>query len=229
MTKSFDIRLRERSYYQSPEEAQKFDRRSLSILNIQRYKHISLDIEKYLRKGLVLDIGCGTARMLIEIAKNIPALNFVGIDVSDPMIKLGLRNIEAEGLSKRVKLKVCAAENLTLFQDETFDLIMSHGSLSGWLNTDETLSQIYRILKTGNFAYISDWNHNAPFGSFASYIRSSFHDSEFRERISMAFEASYTCHEFKKMISKTSFVSFDFTTEDIWMTAVLKKWCYFYF
>jgi ubiquinone/menaquinone biosynthesis C-methylase UbiE len=56
-------------------------------------------------EGRVLDLGCGPADIPIRFAKLYPACQVVGIDASDPMIRLGEQAVQQAGLSGRITLR----------------------------------------------------------------------------------------------------------------------------
>ncbi len=82
----------ERYYYLTAGNAIEFDERSGLTSNMERYDDISKRIRRVLDSGMLLDIGCGTARMFIAVAKAIPELKLVGIDVSEAMIDIGKKH-----------------------------------------------------------------------------------------------------------------------------------------
>jgi S-adenosylmethionine-diacylgycerolhomoserine-N-methlytransferase len=54
--------------------------------------------------GVVLEVGCGTGRNLVKAASLYPACHFVGVDISDEMLKSATVKIAAAGLAKRISL-----------------------------------------------------------------------------------------------------------------------------
>lgn len=90
--------------------------------------------ELALRDGeRVIEIGCGTARNLIVIAKRYPGARLYGLDASQEMLKSAAASIARHGLSDRIKLVRAYAEDLTpqLFgEDAPFDRAIFSYSLS---------------------------------------------------------------------------------------------------
>lgn len=87
--------------------------------------------------GSVLEIGCGTGRNLIQLARQYPETSIYGVDISDAMLVTAGNAVEREGLRHRVKL---AQGDAT-----TFD-----GSAFGKSNYD-------RILFSYTLSMIPDW------------------------------------------------------------------------
>lgn len=55
--------------------------------------------------GTLLDLGCGSGRLLSRLARGRPDARIIGLDLSEPMLETGRRNLEQEGLSDRVELR----------------------------------------------------------------------------------------------------------------------------
>jgi SAM-dependent methyltransferase len=55
--------------------------------------------------GTLLDLGCGSGRLLARFARGRPDAHVVGLDLSEPMLETGQRMLEDEGLADRVELR----------------------------------------------------------------------------------------------------------------------------
>lgn len=81
----------------------------------------------------VVEVGCGTARNLIRIAKLYPAAELFGLDASSEMLQTAAGNVAAAGLSGRIHLVQGYAEGLqpALFgRSRPFDRVLFPYSLS---------------------------------------------------------------------------------------------------
>jgi S-adenosylmethionine-diacylgycerolhomoserine-N-methlytransferase len=67
--------------------------------------------------GSVLEIGCGTGRNLIQLARRYPEACIYGVDISDEMLVSAANAVEREGLRYRVKL---AQGDATTFDGAAF-------------------------------------------------------------------------------------------------------------
>jgi S-adenosylmethionine-diacylgycerolhomoserine-N-methlytransferase len=85
------------------------------------------------RDETVLEVGCGTARNLIAMARRYPGARLYGLDASHEMLKTAQKHVAKAGLSHRIILRHGYAEDLTpaLFaRSEPFDRIVFSYSLS---------------------------------------------------------------------------------------------------
>ena len=64
--------------------------------------------------GSVVEVGCGTARNLIEAAKAYPKARLYGFDISAVMLETARKNIAAAGLSQRIIVVEGDATNFDL-------------------------------------------------------------------------------------------------------------------
>lgn len=107
----------------------------------------------------VLEIGCGTGRNLIILARQYPRTRFFGLDASAAMLETGARKIKAENINN-IKLANALADNF--LYDETFDLpqrfdaaFFSYSiSMMPW---KESVRNALENLKPGANLYIVDF------------------------------------------------------------------------
>jgi ubiquinone/menaquinone biosynthesis C-methylase UbiE len=121
------------------------------------YKDVALDVAKEVSGGRILDVGTGPSYLPLRISEVLPGSEVIGIDVSEDMIRIARKN--AEG--KNVKFLVGDANKMP-FEDDSFDLVVSTGSLHHWRNPVNVLNEIYRVLRPGRKALIYDLWGEAP-------------------------------------------------------------------
>jgi S-adenosylmethionine-diacylgycerolhomoserine-N-methlytransferase len=111
----------------------------------------------------ICEIGCGTARNLIALARRYPDARLYGIDASAEMLKTADAAIARAGLDGRVALRRCLADQLdparTFALAEKFEGVICSYSLSmipGW---HAALDRALTVLKPGGRLDIVDfWN-----------------------------------------------------------------------
>jgi ubiquinone/menaquinone biosynthesis C-methylase UbiE len=104
----------------------------------------------------VLDVGTGTGRTAIQVAKRLTTGKLVGIDIWDTM-ELGgnsperaYKNAEIEGVKEKVEFKFGNVLEIP-FDDDIFDFVTCSSvlnNLSGEKNRIKALKEILRVLKS---------------------------------------------------------------------------------
>ncbi|MCL5947197.1 MAG: methyltransferase domain-containing protein [Chloroflexi bacterium] len=103
--------------------------------------------------GTVLDVGCGTGRLLRAIQRRWPAASFLGIDPTVGMIAV------AQRLAPDMTLCVAAAERIPL-EAESVDVVVSTMSFHHWTDKSVALNEIARVLRPGSRLFLVD--HTVP-------------------------------------------------------------------
>jgi S-adenosylmethionine-diacylgycerolhomoserine-N-methlytransferase len=83
--------------------------------------------------GSVLEIGCGTARNLLSIAKRYPTARCFGVDISAAMLETARDSIKREKLSDRVWVELADATSFDpslIFGTDQFDRVVISYALS---------------------------------------------------------------------------------------------------
>lgn len=95
----------------------------------------------------VLDVATGTAGVAIAIARRTHA-HITGIDVSEEMMEIGRRRVQAAGLQSRIELQAARAEALP-FADATFDAVSVTYVLRYVIDPAATIAELARVLRPG--------------------------------------------------------------------------------
>ena len=186
---------------------------------------VANDIVAKMGSGTILDLGSGPGYLSIEIAKRSPSLQVYGIDLSRQMVKIARRH--AQGMDNAGFVFGNAAK--LPFKDNSIDLVISTGALHHWRTPRLVFDECYRVLKTGQEAWIYDWcpdvfhnpanarKLNEEYGFFVRRlgpIVSAFHGFTIKEYQT----------EIKRHLRQTAFKN-DYQMEltDIWMKITLKK------
>jgi ubiquinone/menaquinone biosynthesis C-methylase UbiE len=97
----------------------------------------------------ILDIGCGTGRLLRKASVRWPAARLLGVDPAEGMIK------EARRLTSEATFYVGLAESLS-FPDSSVDLVMSTMSFHHWQNQAQGVRQAARVLRPAGYFLLAD-------------------------------------------------------------------------
>jgi ubiquinone/menaquinone biosynthesis C-methylase UbiE len=103
--------------------------------------------------GHVLDLGCGTGKLLKRLGKLYPQLTGIGLDLSPEMIaQAKAKNI----YSDRLNFTLGNAEEQP-FDDNTFDAVFNTISFLHYPNPEKVLAEVQRVLKSGGKFYLADY------------------------------------------------------------------------
>ena len=92
----------------------------------------------------ILDIGCGTGNLSLELARL--GARVTGVDISEPMLAIARQ----KALREKLDVKFYKADVHDLpFDDETFDAVVSLSALEFVSDLGEALKEAYRVLKHG--------------------------------------------------------------------------------
>ena len=100
----------------------------------------------------VLDVGCGTGRLLRQARQHYPAAILVGVDLAWGMVVTGAAAAPTELRIRHVR---GTAEQLP-FADRTFDLVIVTMSLRHWTDLGAGIAQIHRVLIPGGVLVVAD-------------------------------------------------------------------------
>ena len=103
-------------------------------------------IQKLNLKGLekILDIGCGDGKVTAELSSYLPNGHILGIDNSNEMIELAIKNHDK---SKYPNLEFQAEDARDLPFEDEFDVIFSNAALHWIIDHRPVLKGIYKALK----------------------------------------------------------------------------------
>ena len=137
----------------------------------------------------VLDIGCGTGRLMNRLAAKFPTVKGIGLDLSPSML------IEARARNqyrKRLIFVSGRAESLS-FADEQFDAVFCTMSFLHYPHPQQVFEQVSRVLVNGGRFYLVDayrGEHN--FSSFVPWIgEMKLYNRQQREQLGI--EAGLSC------------------------------------
>jgi ubiquinone/menaquinone biosynthesis C-methylase UbiE len=103
----------------------------------------------------MLDAGCGSGRLAVEIARRRPDLRVHGIDLERGMVDVATRHAEREGLTDRVEFTVADLADLPL-PDDSVDLVVSTASMHHWTDVGAAVASLGRVLRPDGRIWIYD-------------------------------------------------------------------------
>lgn len=113
----------------------------------------------------VLDLGCGTGRLLDRLASEFPSLRGTGVDFSEEMIRQA-RLSKRDRHRPRLIFVQGNAEALP-FADEQFNAVFNTISFLHYRNPEQVFSEVSRVLQPGGQFYLVDsaprWENSPQF------------------------------------------------------------------
>jgi len=129
----------------------------------------------------ILDVGCGTGKLLRQASIYWPEAQLIGVDPASGMIE------SAQRLTANATFSTATAEALPL-QDASVDLALSTSSFHHWQNQAAGLHEIARVLRPGGYFLLldicfPDWLERAlrlkrfhsPGGIRTRFVQAGFH------------------------------------------------------
>lgn len=142
----------------------------------------------------VCEVGCGTARNLVLLARKRSNLHLYGIDASAEMLKTAQASVDSSGVGGRIKLATALSTDFTpsgLGHTKPFDRLIYSYSLSMMDDWRDALEHGFRQLKPGGTVHVVDFgNQEGLPGWFRSLLKGwldQFH-VRFRPEVRAWFE-----------------------------------------
>ena len=135
-----------------------------------RLNHIlSLDIDKLWRKRVVriirrlgakhiMDMATGTGDLAIALARKIDGSTIYGADFSSEMLAVAKQKIEHLGLSERISMTECNAEDIPLV-DEAVDAATVAFGVRNFEHQKEALTEMMRTIRHGGHLVVLEFSN----------------------------------------------------------------------
>ncbi|MCX9010521.1 MAG: methyltransferase domain-containing protein [Candidatus Methanoperedens sp.] len=112
---------------------------------------------------IVLDVGCGTGRLTLHVARMIgPGGIVVGIDPSVQRVEVAKRKLR-DMPHPNISFETGNSNDLYHFEDNSFDIIYLNIVLHWIQEKEDALARIYRVLKPGGRLGITTGNKDKPY------------------------------------------------------------------
>jgi ubiquinone/menaquinone biosynthesis C-methylase UbiE len=169
---------------------------------------IVTELKRHNPQGILADIGCGPGYLITNMAKSLPHLSIIGVDISQKMVQKAALNLSSLRLVEKVSFRQGDIQNLP-FEINSLDFVVSTFSLHHWSEPKQAVHEIYRVLKPGGQFLIFDLRRDSRL--LVYWI------IKFAQRFVMpsvmkraneptgSLLASYTPVELESFLSRTSF------------------------
>jgi ubiquinone/menaquinone biosynthesis C-methylase UbiE len=153
------------------------------------------------RQGLVLDVGTGSGRVAIRLAKLNSELAIVAIDLSRSMLDLARGNAARDEVDN-VQFSLGDAKQIP-YDNDTFDLVICHQLLHQLPDPLVVLREINRVAKPQGGILVRDIRRlPEPLMSLAMPFWCLGHSRRLREQTAASFRAALTAREFRDLMQE---------------------------
>ena len=155
----------------------------------------------------VVDLGCGPATQLVQIAELNPETSFHGIDLSDTMLDRA-REYAQERKVSNVRFSKCDITKLDLLGDASADGVMTTMVLHHLPTLEHLRScfrEIARILRSNGAVYLTDFGRLKSLESviYFAYINAKHQPHLFTLDYERSLRAAFTVDDFRQVAAET--------------------------
>ncbi|MBL8374151.1 MAG: class I SAM-dependent methyltransferase [Candidatus Accumulibacter sp.] len=154
----------------------------------------------------VLDLGCGPATQLAQIAQFNPETRFSGVDLSEAMLADAQRHVQTLGLSN-VDFRQGDITRLEGIDDHGVDAVISTMALHHLPtlhHLDDCLAEVRRVLKPGGGLYLTDFSRLKSLKSviFFAYMNAQHQPHLFSLDYERSLRAAFLKEEFESLVRR---------------------------
>lgn len=158
----------DKSYHEDIKVVESYDRRITKKFKLE-HKYFTLGrwLEKLKKTGakLILDFGCGTGTVTLDLLKS--GFQVISVDASLRMLRTVDNKVKENGLKSQCLC--CDVEKLPL-REKTFDGLLCMGVLHHVPHISKAIKEQIRVLKSGGLLFITEPYRHKPWISCIYYL-----------------------------------------------------------
>ncbi len=141
----------------SAQDYDQYTERFVEVYDDAMIKRLIDERQRRAAGGVLLDVGTGTAQLLIKIAavSELKDVRLIGVDYFQDMVTEAERAVAENNLQQRIEVRQADAHELP-YSDNFADYIISRSTIHHWANPVQALKEIHRVLKPGGIGIIHD-------------------------------------------------------------------------
>ena len=182
--------------------------------------YVARRIMHLVQQGRAADIGCGPGHLVFNLAQQAPALQLIGIDLSDEVLSQAEKYASQNGFDERVTFKKGSAQEIP-FPDGSLDLVISTLSLHHWSQPIIVLDEISRVLRPGGAFLIFDLRRDmaAPFYLLLWFVTRLVVPRALREVNEPlgSRDAAYTIQEAAHLVKASNLSGWQVSAGPLWL------------
>jgi len=113
---------------------------------------LQMAAEQVGRPGAILDVGCGTGKLLKSAEARFPGAKLVGVDAAIEMVKYA----QTSNPTGTIQFQRATAEELP-FPNASFELVFSTMTFHHWSNQTKGIAEVARVLTPGGRWLLADF------------------------------------------------------------------------
>jgi ubiquinone/menaquinone biosynthesis C-methylase UbiE len=153
-----------------------------------------------IKGGDVLEVGPGPGYVGLELAKKIDPDSLTGCEISPAMLRFAEKNAAEYKIPAKYVLGNCMEMP---FRNDSFDAVISNGSLHEWENPIRAFNEIYRVLRAGGRYCITDLRRDVhPLKK--AMVCLSTQPKEMRPGLITSLNAAYTLSEITELLRQSA-------------------------
>lgn len=160
--------------YQQENEPWEYSKKAVELLRHEFIVNLVGSLNKDFLK--ILDVGCGKGQLTFQL--DCKSKQIFGIDVSETALSKARSNIQSNKMNYKSEY-FFKRDNITSssFPDNYFDLVLLSDGINEWFDDEmkknDALKETFRILNSGGFAIISDYEKAKNFDNYIKTVSSS--------------------------------------------------------
>jgi ubiquinone/menaquinone biosynthesis C-methylase UbiE len=152
----------------------------------------------------VLEIGPGPAWISIILVQENPSITLTGLEISEDMIRLANQNVIDEKVNNNIEFIQGNAQDMSMFEDNSFDAVITHDSLHHWKEPILIFNEIARVLKPNGILCIEDGRRDLGIGAKITFnIIKQFIPKMMGYYWKTSIMAGYTESEVREILDQT--------------------------
>ena len=104
------------------------------------------------REGRFLDVGCGGGHLGFAVLRE-GYFHGILMDIRDEAVEIARQRAKNQHVGDRIEV-ICGDVQNMPFPDDSFDLVVSRGSMYFWPDQEKAFREILRVTRQGAWAYI---------------------------------------------------------------------------
>jgi len=158
-------------------------------------------------EGEVLDVGTGPALIPIELCQHTDDVKVMAVDPSSNMLDVGIINIDIENLRDRIMLDCVDAKDLSLYDDDRFDAVISNSLMHHLADPMPAIREMVRVCAPGGLLFSRDLFRPDSEEDLGSLVDAYCGDDTENQQKMFAdsLRAAFTVEEIQSMVKDLGF------------------------